>query len=123
MSLLWGLINTLQLLTFYYFINVQFPINVSIYLKSLYDLANMEVLPTDELRDYFGEEFDQFIDYEEDSKEEAFDANEYLTQTMIDADYGETRVMRSNILIYILFFAIMALALIAVLLRVCCWKL
>ena len=67
MSLLWGLINTLQLLTFYYFINVQFPINVSIYLKSLYDLANMEVLPTDELRDYFGEEFDQFIDYEEES--------------------------------------------------------
>ena len=65
LSLLWGLINSLQLMTYYPFINVQFPVNVSIYLKALFNLANMEVLPTEDLKEYFGTEFDRIIEYDE----------------------------------------------------------
>lgn len=52
-------------MTYYPFINVQFPVNVSIYLKALFNLANMEVLPTEDLKEYFGTEFDRIIEYDE----------------------------------------------------------
>ena len=118
LSLLWGLINSLQLLTYYPFLNVHFPINVNIYLAALFDLANMDVLPSDDLEEYFGSKFDQAIGYDESSSDDQ-EAAQIMTQTMIDADFGELRILQSNMLLYLLFALIFAIALLAMIVKLC----
>ena len=45
-----------------------------------------------------------------------------MTQSMIEAEFGELRVLKSNILLYIFFALILAVALLAMIVRLCFWK-
>ena len=117
-SLVWGLINSLQLITYQSFINVHFPADVEIYLIALLNLANLEVFPTDGLKDYFGDKFDDLIGYDEEEDWE-YDSSRFLTQSMIDAEVYDPRIIRSNILIFVFICIALALALLAFGFRVC----
>ena len=105
-------------MTYYPFINVRFPINVKIYLIALFDLANMDMMPTDGIEEYFGSKFDQAIGYDENSSDDQ-QAEQIMTQAMIDADFGELRILKSNMLLYLLFALILAIVLLAMIMKLC----
>ena len=65
LSLLWGLINSVQLLVAHSLINVRYPANVWRYIIRLHELANLEVLPTEEIEDYYADQMDNMVQYEE----------------------------------------------------------
>ena len=47
LSLLWGLINSLQLVTHFPLANVPYPDNAAIYFGALLELASFDLIPTD----------------------------------------------------------------------------
>ena len=47
LSLLWGLINGLQIVTFLLFFNIPIPANVLIVNEVLYEVANFDLIPLD----------------------------------------------------------------------------
>lgn len=49
LSLLWGLLNALQLVTHFPMINVKFPENADMYFGIMYDLASFDLIPTDDI--------------------------------------------------------------------------
>ena len=49
LSLLWGLINSLQLVTHFPLINVIFPTNAKTYFGVMFEIANFDLIPTDDL--------------------------------------------------------------------------
>ena len=56
LSLLWGLINSLQLVTHFPFCNVIFPDNAKMYYGIMYEIGNFDMIPTDGLEDYLDEQ-------------------------------------------------------------------
>ena len=78
----------------------------------------MDVLPSDDLEGYFGAEFDQAIGYDESLSDDK-QAEQIMTQEMIDAEFGELRVLQSNMLLYVLFASIFAMALLAKTVKLC----
>jgi len=64
LSLLWGLINALQLLTHFPMVNVKWPENAMTYYSALYELANLDLVPTDMLEEKLNEEVGIDEEYE-----------------------------------------------------------
>ena len=116
------MINVLQLLTFLTFINVYLPVNVGSYLKALFELANLDLLPTDNLEEYILEEFDQTVKFDNSFSEE-FNAQEILNPRLIENEYEEPYVIHSSILLYSFYAFALALALLVLLLNIVFWKL
>ena len=52
LSLLWGLINSLQLVTHFPLCNVIFPENAKMYYGIMYEIGNFDLIPTDDIEDY-----------------------------------------------------------------------
>lgn len=53
LSILWGLINCLQIAVYMPLLNVEFPPNVGLMLNKLTDVATFNILPMDLLNSYF----------------------------------------------------------------------
>ena len=98
LSLLWGLINSIQLLVAHSLINLRYPANIWQYIIRLHELANLEVLPTEDIEDYYAEQFDNMVQYEEQGnhEENPFDLADHLSESMIEAGFVEARLIKSN---------------------------
>ena len=55
LALLWGLLNSLQIVAHFKLLKVVFPSNVEIYFEVLYEISNVSIIPRDELALYFME--------------------------------------------------------------------
>ena len=56
LSLLWGLINSMQLVTHFPLLNYRWPYSASIIFGQLYELATLDLIPTDWAEDKISEE-------------------------------------------------------------------
>ena len=68
LSLLWGLIHALQLVTHLPLLNVRFPDTTKIYYEAIAEIATVDLIPTDELKSMIDSEVG-----EADHSEENFD--------------------------------------------------
>ena len=55
LALLWGLLNSLQIVAHFKLLKVVFPSNVEIYFEVLYEISNVSIIPRDEIALYFME--------------------------------------------------------------------
>ena len=55
LALLWGLLNSLQIVAHFKLLKVVFPSNVEIYFEVLYEISNISIIPRDEITLYFME--------------------------------------------------------------------
>ena len=49
LSLLWGLVNSLQIVAFFMLLNIQFPMNATIWYRTTYEMANLDLIPTEDI--------------------------------------------------------------------------
>ena len=56
LSLLWGLINALQLITHFPFCEIEQPDNVDMSVLKIYELVNFDLIPTDWAENYVNEQ-------------------------------------------------------------------
>ena len=68
LSLLWGLIHALQLVTHLPLLNVRFPDTTKVYYEAMLQIATLDLIPTDELESLVDSEVG-----EADRSEENFD--------------------------------------------------
>ena len=122
LSLLWGLINALQLLTHFPFLNIHWPSNANSYYGALYELANLDMIPTDAIEERFDEEVGVDSDEDEDEDEDSFEASDFLSDLTVEAGYDSSDIVSSNMLTYILLGAGVAIGIILLMMRLCCWK-
>lgn len=120
LSLLWGLINALQLLTHFPFFNIRWPNNANTYYGALYELANLDMIPTDDIEEKLNERIG--ANEEEEDEDEKFEPSDFLSDTTIEAGYDSSDSISGNILTYMLLGAGLAIGLLLLVLRLCCWK-
>ena len=113
LSLLWGLINALQLVTHFPLTNTVWPENAKISFEMLYDLAQFDLIPT--------EFASGFVDEQTESVEE-FDAYEVLSESTIEAGYESSNVVTSTILILLILACVIVICVLVVILRIFCFK-
>ena len=56
LSVLWGLINSLQLVTHFPMTNLTFPINAKTYYSALLEISSFDMIPTEDLTEVIGDE-------------------------------------------------------------------
>ena len=56
LSLLWGLINSLQLVTHFPLINYIFPPNAKTYFGIMFEIGNFDIIPTDQIEGIVNDE-------------------------------------------------------------------
>ena len=117
LSLLWGLINSLQLVTHFPLTNVIFPKNAKTYFSVMFEIGNFDLIPTEQLEGYLDDEIG-----EADKSENTFDAEEVLSESTIDAGYDTTNVVQSSFLNLILLSSIIGAVILIILLRLFCFK-
>jgi hypothetical protein len=47
MKMMWGVINTMQIITFMTWMNMKMPQNVVVCLKTIHDISNLSIVPKD----------------------------------------------------------------------------
>ena len=117
LSLLWGLINSLQLVTHFPLTNITFPMNAKTYFSVMFEIGNFDLIPTEQLEGYLDDEIG-----EADKSENTFDAEEVLSDSTIDAGYDTTNVVQSSFLNLILLSSIIGTVILIILLRLVCFK-
>lgn len=92
LSLVWGLINSMQLVTHFPFLNYRWPYSSGIIFGELYELATLDLIPTDYAEEMIVEKVGQ-----NDKSESNFDADEHLSDSTIEAGYDSSNVIISSI--------------------------
>ena len=59
LSLLWGLINSLQLKTHFPLANIRYPLNAAIWYSILYEVATFDIVSTDEIQALISQNVDE----------------------------------------------------------------
>lgn len=117
LSLLWGLLNSLQLLTYFPLMNVILPENAKIYFDVMFEVSNFDMIPME----YFEDAIVQEVG-EDDLGDEIFDAESKLSDSTIDAGYDSANSATNNALNLILLSSIICLVILGVILRLLCYK-
>ena len=47
MKMMWGVINTMQIITYMTWMNMKMPQNVVVCLKTIHDISNLSIIPKD----------------------------------------------------------------------------
>ena len=47
MKMIWGIINTMQIITYMSWMNMKMPQNVVVCLKTIHDISNLSIIPKD----------------------------------------------------------------------------
>ena len=47
MKMMWGMINTMQIITYMTWMNMKIPQNVVVCLKTIHDISNLSIVPKD----------------------------------------------------------------------------
>ena len=47
MKMMWGIINTMQIITYMTWMNMKMPQNVVVCLKTIHDISNLSIIPKD----------------------------------------------------------------------------
>ena len=101
MTLLWGMLNCMQIVAHFYLVNIMFPANVLQLFKILVSTANFDILPTqvviDEIEELLGIKNDNYI----------------LTDSFVDFEYDSSAPIHN---LQIMFLAMVILAAIPLLL-------
>ena len=116
LSLLWGLINSLQLVTHFPLTNLIFPTNAKTYFGVMFEIANFDLIPTDELEDIVDEEVG------EADQSETFDPSTKLSDSTIEAGYDSANVILSSTLNLLILSSAIGVAVIVIILRIFCFK-
>ena len=117
LSLLWGLINSLQLVTHFPLTNVIFPSNAKTYFGIMFEIGNFDMIPTDQI--------EGLIDYEvgeADKSDSKFNAEDVLSDSTIEAGYDSANIVNSNLLNLILLSLVVLVVVIIIILRIFCFK-
>lgn len=93
LSLIWSLINTLQLQTHFQLLNIRFPVNASVWHSILYELASFDIIPSEDLQELILSEVQELAEINEN-----FKANETLSESTIDAGYEDADNLKNNII-------------------------
>ena len=117
LSLLWGLINSMQLVTHFPMLNYRWPYSASIIFGQLYELATFDLIPTDWAEDKISEEVGLA-----DKSETNFDAEAHLSDGIIEAGYDSSNVMLNSILQITMIAAGIVAGILLLLLRVFFYK-
>ena len=115
--MLWGLINSLQLVTHFPLANAPYPDNAAIYFGALLELASFDLIPTDWAED----EIDDKVG-DANKSESDFVASEHLSQSTIDAGYDNQNILTSNIVNYALAAALGFATILVLIFRAFCYK-
>ena len=118
MSLLWGLINALQILTHLPFVNTNWPDNATVYFLALYNIANFDVLPTEEIEETITEQ----VGKDEQDQEQYQKAAEFLNDRAKEAGYENADNFEKNVLNNLLLVSGVIIGLLIFILRMCCWR-
>lgn len=117
LSLLWGLINSLQLMTHFPLTNVTFPSNAKIYYQIMFEIGSFDLIPTDELEALIDKEVG-----DADLSSEKFDAEAKLSQSTIDAGYDSANSAESNLLNLIMLSVVIGALVCGLILKVLCCR-
>ena len=115
LTLLWGLINSLQLVTFFPLLNLLFPVNAKIYFTILFEIGTFDLIPTEALEEILDEQIG-----EADLSEDVFDSTENLSDSTIDAGYDNSNVILNSTLNLLIFLTVLVVTLLVVILRLFC---
>ena len=115
LSLLWGLINSLQLVTHFPLTNVIFPINAKTYYSVMFEIGNLDMIPTEDLEQVIDESVG-----DADLSEKVFDASSNLSDSTIDAGYDSTNILLGCTLNLLIFAMVLLISLLVIILRLVC---
>ena len=118
LSLVWGLINSLQLLTHLPFVNTVWPENATAYYLALYEIANFDLIPKDKIEEAMSES----VGRSEEDEEKYAKATEFLNDRAIEAGYENSDVFEKSVFNYILIGSGLLIGLLILVLGLCCWK-
>ena len=112
LSLLWGLVNALQLTTSFPFSNIRYPTNAGTWFGVLQELASFNIVSTESL--------EELIDNEVDHGDNEFIAEQYLTSTMIEAGYDNADSINGSMLPLSFISVSLFLTLVVLLIKLAC---
>ena len=118
LSLIWGLINSLQLLTHLPFVNTVWPDNATAYYLAFYIIANFDLIPIDEIEGAITESAGKSEEHEEKYEK----ATDFLNDRAKEAGYESSDIFEGNIFNYILICSGLLIGLPIIVLRACCYK-
>ena len=115
LSLLWGLINFLQLVTFFPLINMIFPNNAKTYYSVVFEIGNFDMIPTEPLEELLDESIG-----EADLSEEVFDPSEKLSDSTVEAGYDSSNVILNSTLNLLIISTVIVVTLLVIIMRLAC---
>ena len=114
LSLLWGLINSLQLVTHFLLTNVRFPINAATWYGILYELATFDLISTEALEEKITKSVD------EDEGDGDLSQEMRLSSSMIEAGYDDADSLNGSMISFVLIGINLLCALLAILIMLVC---
>ena len=114
LSLLWGLINSLQLKTHFPLANFRYPINAAIWYGTLYKVATFDIVSTEAL--------EALISQHVLEGDDEFLAEQVLSESMLEAGHDNADSINGSLIILLFIAAIMLIALISFLVLIFCGK-
>ena len=117
LTTLWGLVNSMQLMTHFPLTNIHYPINAAIWYSALYQLAAFDLVETDKL-----EEFIQSEIGDANQSEESFDPKTVLSDSTIQAGFESADVVNGNMLQIVFYSAGVFACLIILIIYLICRK-
>lgn len=115
LSLLWGLIHALQLVTHLPLLNVQFPDTTKVYYEAMLQIATLDLVPTDDLEEVVDEEVGKA-----DHSEESFDLDGILSHSTLEAGYDNANIVLNSTFNLLTVAAIVVFLLLIMALRLLC---
>ena len=115
LSLLWGLINFLQYVTFFPLMNLSFPINAKTYYQVLFSIGTFDMIPTESIE----ESLDELIG-DADLSEDVFDPSEKLSESTIEAGYDSSNVILNSTMSLLIILLVFVIALLVIITRLAC---
>ena len=117
LSLLWGLLHALQIVTHFPLANVIFPGNAETYFEAILEIANMGVIPTENFEEYL-----EITIGDANKSDSIFNAEDHLSESTIKAGYDNADAVLNNIFSIILLCFIVFSTVVILLLRLLCFK-
>ena len=117
LSLLWGLLHALQIVTHFPLSNVIFPSNAETYFEAILEIANLGVIPT--------ENFEEYLEIkigEANKSDSIFNVEDHLSESTIEAGYDSADAVLNNIFSLVLVCFIVFCTVVILLLRLLCFK-
>ena len=112
LSMLWGLVNGIQIIAYFMLLNLAMPANVIVVYEILYELATFDLIPLDFVTDFLDEQVGEYDN----------NRNVTLGAQALSTGFDRTNPIVNMIIPIVTIFVTVAVVLLLKILSYCHWK-